>query len=196
MPVDYKQSKIYKIVNSENAIEYIGSTAQKLITTRMAQHRCHSKEGGRPFYEAMQEIGPEKFRILLIKNFPCGSKAELEAEEYRVLDQQIAAGVEVYNDRIGGKLSATALKKIADAQAGKKNHRFDFGSIGLYANGKYQEWRFQFAEDGKQRSKTFAVKKYGFWGAKSLAEAERKTKYPEWQTDEELELTAFQNIQI
>ena len=190
MPVDYQLGKVYRILNTENAIEYIGSTAQKLISTRMAHHRATSKRGaGRPFHKAMQEIGAEKFRVLLIKSFPCGSKAELEAEEYRIIDEKIAAGVEVYNDKIGGKISAAARKKMSDAN-------FDFGCVGLYDNHKGQIWRFTFRGDGKTKSKSFAVKKYGFWEAKALAEAERKAKYPEWKTDEELELAAFQSIEL
>ena len=196
MPVNYQLGKIYRIVNSENSVEYIGSTAQKYLSARMSTHRSDSMKKGSPFYNAMREIGPEKFQILLIKTFPCGSKAELEAEEYRILDEKIAAGVEIYNDRIGGKLSAAACKKIADALTGEKSHRFDFGHVGLYANGKYDIWRFKFNEDGKDKSKNFSVKKYGFWGAKALAEAERKLTYPEWKTDEELELAAFQSIEL
>ena len=196
MPVNYQLGKIYRIVNSENSIEYIGSTAQKLLSSRMSSHRSNSKAETAPLYTAMREIGVEKFKVLLIKNFPCGSKAELEAEEYKIIDELIAAGVEVYNGRIGGKHSPAARKKMADAKGGKRNPRFDFGCIGLYDNHKGKIWRFQYKADGKTIPKSFSVKKYGFWEAKALAEAERKAKYPEWRTDEELELAAFQSIEL
>ena len=37
--VNYKDSKIYKIVNDENDKFYIGSTSEKNLSNRMARHR-------------------------------------------------------------------------------------------------------------------------------------------------------------
>ena len=80
---DYSKGKIYIIRNSMNDMTYIGSTCQTLAQ-RMAQHRRgmtikqlqHLK-----LYQAMREMGKEKFYIELIENYPCQSQDELFKKE-------------------------------------------------------------------------------------------------------------------
>ena len=78
--VDYKNGKIYKLVNDINDNIYIGSTTQ-LLCKRMAWHRTKSKTGTSNLYNHMREIGIEQFKIILIENYSCNSKNELEARE-------------------------------------------------------------------------------------------------------------------
>ena len=179
MPVDYSKGKIYKILNSVNNIEYVGSTTRPYLATRMAGHRHDSKTRTHPLYKAMNEIGAEHFRIVLHSAFPCNSKDELEAEEYRVLDTVIATGIPVYNAMINGKHSDETKKKMVAACKG--GHHFSCGYLAIDKG----NWLFRWTENGTSRSKSFAKKKYGYWKAKAMAEALRKQQYPQWTKDPE-----------
>ena len=67
---DYSKGKIYKIINTQNEIIYIGSTIQKL-SCRFCKHT--HKGGGN--------------KIILIENFSCNSKEELVQKEQDYIDQ-------------------------------------------------------------------------------------------------------------
>ena len=78
--VDYKNGKIYKLICDNNDLVYIGSTSQKYLSSRLAQHnatknRCCSK----------QLIEAGNMRIVLIENYPCESRDQLRMrEEYHM----------------------------------------------------------------------------------------------------------------
>lgn len=85
----YEQGKIYQIVDVGFNKCYIGSTCEDL-KRRMARHREHYKahmDGCNRKHERsmmlFDEFGIDNCKILLIKEFPCTSKAELEREEGR-----------------------------------------------------------------------------------------------------------------
>ena len=81
--MDYKNAKIYKIVNDITGDIYIGSTCTKL-SKRMSRHRDSSKRDKRsnyPLYVKMNEIGLEHFFIELIKETPCENIEQLRAIE-------------------------------------------------------------------------------------------------------------------
>ena len=72
--VDYSQGKIYKIVG-EDGSTYYGSTVQTL-RRRMNRHRCDKKTS------AYQEIiSKMDYEMILIENYPCQSREELERRE-------------------------------------------------------------------------------------------------------------------
>ena len=87
---DYQKAVIYRYVNNVNNCVYYGSTTD--IPKRIAVHKNHSKTSDKPLYVAMREIGFVHFLFEVVKNFPCGSRKLLEAEEYRLLAEVIAAG--------------------------------------------------------------------------------------------------------
>jgi hypothetical protein len=77
----YQRGKIYKLVSSQTDKIYIGSTIQKL-SDRKSKHKtkpCSSKE----------LTCYEDFDIILIKDFPCNSKKELEREEGCIIKQNL-----------------------------------------------------------------------------------------------------------
>jgi len=85
----YKDGKIYQVVDVGFNKCYIGSTTETL-SQRMARHREHYKEhinGCKRKHERsmmlFDEFGIDNCKILLIKDFPCSSRAELEREEGR-----------------------------------------------------------------------------------------------------------------
>jgi hypothetical protein len=80
--MDYKNSRIYKIVIDED--EYIGSTSQSLAK-RFYTHKAKAianKEQSK-LYKKMREVGADSnhCRILLIELFPCTTKEELRSRE-------------------------------------------------------------------------------------------------------------------
>jgi len=78
--VNYQLGKIYKIVCNETGEQYIGSTTQKMLCTRLAHHvstkKCSSK--------GIIERG--NYSMVLIENYPCSSKDELHKRERHFIE--------------------------------------------------------------------------------------------------------------
>ena len=209
MPVNYQDGKVYTIHNDINDTIYTGSTAQRLLCSRMSCHRRNSKDETQTtgLYSAMRELGREHFHIILHHAFPCNSKDELVAEEMKTLDALISSGKSVYNNVIGGKHDDAAKAKISAAKKGKKQsdamkakmqgnkNSFLFGSIGLYSANGLESWRFQWHENGAHHSKTFSCKKFGDYGAFWRAEQARRKVYPEWGNEEDCTCDDFGEIE-
>lgn len=198
MPVNYKDGKIYTMVNDVNDILYVGSTAQLRLISRMTNHNRSSKTKSSPLYIAMQKFGIEHFRIILHHAFPCTSRDELEAEEYRTMDGLIAAGKQLYNSIIGGRQSQEQRDKISAVHRGKpksdshkakiscanlgNKKRFAFGSL-VRAKTPQGHMKCVFywydSVTHASRSKAFSEAKYGELGALWRAEEVRRQIYPE-----------------
>jgi len=71
---DYSNGKIYKIVCHETHEVYYGSTTSTL-GIRLSQHKCKSK------CKSKQIMDRGNYSIILVKDFPCESRKELEREE-------------------------------------------------------------------------------------------------------------------
>jgi len=69
--VNYQNSKIYKIINEHYEIIYIGSTAEKYLSTRYAKHKLKSPN----------------HKIILIENYACNSREELCMREQEVIEE-------------------------------------------------------------------------------------------------------------
>jgi len=69
--VNYQNGKIYKIIDQNNKIIYIGSTAQKLLCDRYKTHK----------YKAPNH------KIILIENYSCNSKQELCMREQQIIEE-------------------------------------------------------------------------------------------------------------
>jgi hypothetical protein len=87
--VNYSNSKIYKIVPTNgDDICYIGSTTKQYLSQRMDAHRSvfkqwqkNNKAEKTSSVELFDKYGLENCKIVLIENFPCNSKDELEKRE-------------------------------------------------------------------------------------------------------------------
>ena len=152
-PIDYKQGKVYKIVNDVNDMIYIGSTVNTL-TKRFWCHRSHSKTMNTKFYTATREVGIDHFRIILIELFPCTSKSELEAREYELTNTVDKALL--YNSRMDGKHSPEVMAKIKE-KLGEHGGNFKRGCIAHFKQPRSVGFAFSWMEDGKQRNKNFYV---------------------------------------
>lgn len=151
---DYSKGKIYKIVNSENDMMYVGSTTKQYLSNRMAGHRTDAKRRGKwgALYKAMNEIGADKFKISLIENYPCDSLEELEAREYKIMKKYKSRKIELYNLVTEEGHSVESKAKMSKAR--KQRGSVCFGTTNNI-------WIFSWYENGKCKSKSFSVNKYG-----------------------------------
>ena len=81
----YQNGKIYKLVNTEGTLTYIGSTTQTLAK-RKANHHSNYKswKNGRQNYITSFKIfdeDEEGCQIVLLEAFPCNNREELEKRE-------------------------------------------------------------------------------------------------------------------
>jgi hypothetical protein len=80
---DYSQGKIYKIISSECDDVYYGSTVLQL-NQRLALHKHNYKKylkGITRFVTSFKIIESGNYEIVLVENYPCNSKKELELRE-------------------------------------------------------------------------------------------------------------------
>ena len=81
--MDYKNGRIYQILNNVDDDVYVGSTTQTLCK-RMAKHRVDmnaTTKQHRPLYVKMKKHGVECFYIELIEECPCENKEQLHKRE-------------------------------------------------------------------------------------------------------------------
>jgi uncharacterized protein YeaO (DUF488 family) len=79
----YENGKIYKIVDNTNDNIYIGSTCKKLCQ-RIASHRSAYKiflKGKATYTTSFEILKNGNYDIILIENYPCKSKEELNKRE-------------------------------------------------------------------------------------------------------------------
>lgn len=80
---DYQNGKIYKLVNDENDDIYVGSTTQ-ILPKRLGDHKNKYKRhsnGKSGYVTSFNILKYPSCKIILVENFPCNSKYELEARE-------------------------------------------------------------------------------------------------------------------
>lgn len=81
MATNYSKGKVYKLVNNVDNEIYVGSTIQSL-TQRKAGHKRKAVDvPNRRVYQHLNTIGWDNVEIVLIENYPCESKDELNARE-------------------------------------------------------------------------------------------------------------------
>ena len=78
--MDYKNGKIYQILNTVNDDVYVGSTTQPLCK-RLYKHKADAKVRDCNIHKSIREIGEDNFYIELIETCPCNSREELRARE-------------------------------------------------------------------------------------------------------------------
>ena len=83
--VNYENGKIYKIIDNTNGNIYIGSTAEKYLSTRLAKHKNHYKRYlnkiDKTYYTSYEILKNNNFNIELIENYKCNDIYELKKKE-------------------------------------------------------------------------------------------------------------------
>jgi hypothetical protein len=85
----YHNSKIYKLVSNHTDKIYIGSTAQKYLTSRKAGHIAEYKKfknNKATYTTSFELIDLGEIDIILIENFKCENKEELHAKERHYIE--------------------------------------------------------------------------------------------------------------
>ena len=88
--VNYQNGKIYTIVSQQTDQIYIGSTTKKYLCSRLGKHKIdyqRHQEGKMNYVSSFALIEKEDCKIVLLENFPCDSKDELNAREQYYLDK-------------------------------------------------------------------------------------------------------------
>ena len=87
---DYSLGKIYHIVCNTTGLIYYGSTCEPTLARRLVKHRCDFKR----FFDGKKNVGTltsyevmenDNYVILLVEDFPCNNKQELERREYHYI---------------------------------------------------------------------------------------------------------------
>ena len=77
----YQNGAIYKIVNNIDDQIYVGSTCLMLAKRLYDHKRTATRKPNQPVYRHLSEIGWENVRIILVEQFPCDTKDQLEQRE-------------------------------------------------------------------------------------------------------------------
>ena len=82
----YNNGQIYKLVNTVDDRIYVGSTCLELSKRLYAHKSMARKHITQRVYEALNTVGRENCRIILIESYPCSNKQELIAREQYFID--------------------------------------------------------------------------------------------------------------
>ena len=88
----YQQGKIYKIISNQTNDIYYGSTSERLLSRRFANHRSAYKKwlnGNLDYTTSYEVLKCNNCKIILVENFPCNSKDELKAREQFYIDNNV-----------------------------------------------------------------------------------------------------------
>lgn len=85
----YANGKIYKLENEFDEFDslYVGSTCKSLPARKSGHNKYAKQEPDRPVYEYFNYWGWDGVRIVLLENFPCQNKQELEVREQFWIDK-------------------------------------------------------------------------------------------------------------
>jgi group I intron endonuclease len=83
---DYKNGKIYKIVNSVNDEIYVGSTVQPLCNRKVGHKEATKKHPNRRICKHITTVGLNNIKLILIESYSCVSRMELEKRERHWID--------------------------------------------------------------------------------------------------------------
>lgn len=83
----YSKGKIYRLVNSVDDEEYIGSTCGTLAKRKHGHKQLATKRPNQPVYSHFNKIGFDNVSIVLIEEYPCNNKMELERRERYWIEQ-------------------------------------------------------------------------------------------------------------
>lgn len=77
MPINYNESKMYKIVCDETGKEWFNVTASKRLCTRLAMHKLDHKKNKIKDDELKDIMDRNNYYIEFVMNCPCKNKEDL-----------------------------------------------------------------------------------------------------------------------
>jgi hypothetical protein len=115
---DYANGKIYKIWSPSTDLTYIGSTCNKLHI-RLFEHRADFKRykaGKYCYVTSFYVLEQPDHRILLIEDFPCQNRAELNRREGEIIQAMTCV-----NKHVAGRTNKEYCKKYDEEHRDEKN---------------------------------------------------------------------------
>eukprot|EP00732_Lithocolla_globosa_P001596 Lithocolla_globosa_v1_NODE_817_length_3237_cov_73.340981.p1 type:complete len:998 gc:universal NODE_817_length_3237_cov_73.340981:3077-84(-) len=175
---DYQKAKIYKIESYSNPeLVYYGSTCRTLAH-RMGDHRCdfvHKKTKSSSSTEVF-ECGDA--HIVLVENYPCNSKEELNAREAWYIKNNECVN-KVVPGRTVQEYRIEEREKIANAQ--RKYHLENKEKL----NGYSKQYRLSNKDTLKEKKKARVTCGCGSETAKNdLAKHKRSQKHIKWEQEQ------------
>ena len=120
MDHDYSKGQIYKVVNEVNGMTYYGSTIQKLCH-RMGQHRELYHKQASKTYKLFGDI--KNCVIVLVENYPCSSKLELETRERYYIENFECVNIEIPTRTAKEHYEANKVKILAQNAKWNKDNK-------------------------------------------------------------------------
>ena len=104
---NYENAKIYKIVDNTTDMIYVGSTCRTLQQRLKDHEKIYKrfKAGKTNFVTSFKILVNSKFKIELIKLYPCQNRKELELEEGKIIKQFRNDKLNVVNRNVAGQTS-------------------------------------------------------------------------------------------
>jgi len=138
--MEYKNGRIYKILNYIDDDIYVGSTCQPL-SKRIAKHRTdrnNNTKAHRALYTKMRELGVDKFYIELIEECPCDNKEQLRAKEGEYIRSMGTLNTRIENrSKQQYIIDTKEHKREYDKEYRKINsERIKDGKVAFYENNK------------------------------------------------------------
>ena len=100
---DYKFGKLYIITSEKHKLLYVGSTAQKYISTRIQGHIGQHKHGIKKC-KSIKLLECDDYEYKLLKDFPCSNIQQLKREEGSwILHYKKQPDYECVNKNIAGR---------------------------------------------------------------------------------------------
>ena len=91
--VNYKNSKIYKIICNITQNEYYGSTTKQYLSSRLQQHKTQYhrwlNDNKKKYYSSFEIIKNGDYKIILVEKLECNDKDELRQREQFFIDNNI-----------------------------------------------------------------------------------------------------------
>ena len=176
---------IYKIVNSEDDMVFIGATQIDLLAKlRKHLYRAMVTEKPNKFYNHVRLRGPERFSAEIIRVCECESRDELllaKFEEIRKADKSKLLNEDTEYKRF----SQDHSRKIGEAHRGEKSHRWKYGSLFIRTTMSIDghpvhAWCFDHrTEAGKSKRYQYSIHKHGYERAYELVVEKRKEVFPD-----------------
>lgn len=137
---NYQQAKIYKIISANSNVIYIGATCKKYLCDRMANHVASFKKGN-TLCTSHQVLEHGDYTIILLENYPCNTKDELNAREQYYIN--------LYNDTCVNKLNpGNKWTKEVQAEYNKKYRQENHDKIleQRQNNEEYKEYQKEYSK--------------------------------------------------
>ena len=118
---DYQLGKLYIITSEQHKLLYVGSTAQKYISTRITGHIADYKNGSKKCC-SYKVLDCDDYNYKLLKDFPCSNKQQLKREEgFWILHYKEQPDYECVNKNIAGRTP----KEWEEANKDKRKEWYD-----------------------------------------------------------------------